>query len=221
MEVTLRSDGKGSLSQRIIIVGAGGFGRELKVGLETYGGYEVLGFIDDISRDPAVLGSIVGHRPIADVKYLVALGQSQDRLRVGLNLLKEGAQLGSVVSPRALVANTYSDRPGTILLGMSDVSANVALGRLVVIMGFAVIAHDCTIEDGATIGNHVFVGGGATVCEAATLHPHSVILPKRRVGARSIVGAGSVVTRDVPPDCTVFGSPAMILSSHGIKPVPF
>ena len=213
-EDTLQTDLSFSLTKSVIIVGAGGFGHELKIGLDTYGGYNVLGYIDDVSTDPFVLGPINGHVPIQDVNYLVALGSSQDRLRIGLCLLQNGARLGSVLSPRALTARTYSDVPGTMLLGMADVSSNVKLGKLVLIMGFSVIAHDCTIEDGVTIGNHVFVGGHAIVGEAATLHPHSVILPQRRIGARSIVGAGSVVVRDVPPDCTVFGNPAKIIQHH-------
>lgn len=195
----------------LIIVGAGRFGQELKVGLETYGGHQFLGFIDDVSSHAKVLGSIKNHSPISTVQYLVAIGNSIDRLRVGLDLMAKGAKLGSVLSPRAWVAHTYRNVPGTMLLGTPDVSANVTLGRLVIIHGFAVVAHDCVIADGVTISNHVFVGGGASIGEAATLHPHSVILPNVIVGARSIVGAGSVVTKNVPDDCTVFGSPARVI----------
>ncbi len=211
MEATLHSSGKFGAPSRIVIAGAGRFGRELRVGLETYGGYEFIGFIDDIVKAGLVIGCISSHAPLNDALYLVAVGNSEDRLAIGRTLIQRGATLASVVSPRALVANTYSDKPGTMLLGMADVSANVTLGSLIVIHGFAVVAHDCIIEDGATIGNHVFLGGGARIGEAATVHPHSVVLPNRRIGARSIVGAGSVVTIDVPDDCTVFGSPARII----------
>lgn len=39
---------------------------------------------------------------------------------------------------------------------------------------------------------------------------HSIILPGVRVGRNSIVGAGSVVKRDVPADCLVAGNPATV-----------
>lgn len=50
-----------------------------------------------------------------------------------------------------------------------------------------------TIEDGA------WLGGSVVVCPGVT------------IGARSVVGAGSVVTRDVPPDVVVAGNPARVV----------
>lgn len=50
-----------------------------------------------------------------------------------------------------------------------------------------------------TIGNSVWIGGGAT------------ILPGISIGDRSVVGAGSVVTRDVPPGVVVAGNPARVV----------
>jgi acetyltransferase-like isoleucine patch superfamily enzyme len=38
----------------------------------------------------------------------------------------------------------------------------------------------------------------------------AIVLPGVHIGARSIIGAGSVVTRDVPPDCVAAGNPARI-----------
>lgn len=49
------------------------------------------------------------------------------------------------------------------------------------------------------IGSDVWIGGGA------------LVLPGVTIGDRSVVGAGSVVVRDVPPDCVVAGNPARIL----------
>ena len=49
------------------------------------------------------------------------------------------------------------------------------------------------------IGHDVWIGGGAAV------------LPGVTIGDRSVVGAGSVVVRNVPPDTLVVGNPARIV----------
>jgi maltose O-acetyltransferase len=48
------------------------------------------------------------------------------------------------------------------------------------------------------IGRNVWVGGGA------------IILPGVSIGDDTLIGAGSVVTRDVPAGATAFGNPARV-----------
>ena len=50
-----------------------------------------------------------------------------------------------------------------------------------------------------TIGSDVWVGGGA------------IILPGVRIGSRAVIGAGSVVTRDVPDDVFAAGNPCRVI----------
>ena len=55
------------------------------------------------------------------------------------------------------------------------------------------------------IGNDVWIGGGA------------IVLPGVTIGDRSVIAAGSVVTRDVPPDMLVAGNPARPLRQLAIR----
>jgi maltose O-acetyltransferase len=59
------------------------------------------------------------------------------------------------------------------------------------------------LESGApiTIGDDVWVGGGAIIC------------PGVNIGARSLIGAGSVVTSDIPPDVFAAGNPCRVVRS--------
>lgn len=50
-----------------------------------------------------------------------------------------------------------------------------------------------------TIGLDVWIGGGAIIC------------PGVSIGDRTVIGAGSVVTRDIPSDVIAAGNPARIL----------
>jgi maltose O-acetyltransferase len=53
------------------------------------------------------------------------------------------------------------------------------------------------------IGSDVWIGGGA------------IVLPGVAIGDGAVIGAGSVVTRDVPAGATVVGNPARIIASAG------
>lgn len=59
------------------------------------------------------------------------------------------------------------------------------------------------LEAGApvTIGNNVWIGGSAIICPGVT------------IGDRSVIGAGSVVTRSIPADVVAAGNPCRVIRS--------
>ncbi|HEY3365097.1 MAG TPA: serine O-acetyltransferase [Symbiobacteriaceae bacterium] len=59
-----------------------------------------------------------------------------------------------------------------------------------------------------TIGDNVVIGNGARVLGSFT------------VGENSLIGAGSVVVREVPPNCTVVGNPGRITKMNGVRVDP-
>lgn len=64
-----------------------------------------------------------------------------------------------------------------------------------------ILSHDMTrnLRAHTRIGQNCFIGG------------RSLILPGVEIGDSCIVGAGSVVTRSVPPNCIVAGNPAKVI----------
>lgn len=74
------------------------------------------------------------------------------------------------------------------------------------------------------IGDNVFIGPGVVftndpypmcekmrgviICDGAVICAGAVLLPGITVGYNAVVGAGSVVTKDVPVDTVVYGNPA-------------
>mgnify|MGYP002627478778 FL=1 len=63
------------------------------------------------------------------------------------------------------------------------------------------MSHDAcrNLKADTYIGNNVIVG------------INSIILPGVRVGSHVVIGAGSVVTKDVPDHCIVAGNPAKVI----------
>jgi maltose O-acetyltransferase len=52
-----------------------------------------------------------------------------------------------------------------------------------------------------SIGDEAWIGGGAVICPGVT------------IGARSVIGAGSVVTRNIPADVFAAGNPCRVIRS--------
>jgi acetyltransferase-like isoleucine patch superfamily enzyme len=61
---------------------------------------------------------------------------------------------------------------------------------------------------GITIGDDVWIGSNVTILDGVTIGPHTII------------GAGAVVTKDVPANTIVAGNPARILRSREVEPTP-
>jgi acetyltransferase-like isoleucine patch superfamily enzyme len=85
---------------------------------------------------------------------------------------------------------------------------NVDIGPGVIIVthdssGKCISSRDITWTKSVVIENNVYIGAGA------------IILPGVRVGHHSIIGAGSVVTRDIPPESVAYGSPARVQLTSG------
>jgi len=116
-----------------------------------------------------------------------------------------------------------------------EIQKNASVGRRCKVSSHTFICEGVTIEDGVFIGHGVaFIndtyprattGEGALQTEAdwkvettvvkrgASIGSGATILSKVVIGENAIVGAGSVVTRDVPPNTIVAGNPARILRS--------
>lgn len=131
--------------------------------------------------------------------------------------VREGAQIGSEC---ILGKNVYID-------------FDVAIGNRVKIQNNCSVYHGATVEDGVFLGPHVVITndlyprainpdgtlkgnddwevGRVQICYGAAIGARSVILPGVTIGRFAMVGAGAVVTRDVPPQGLVVGAPAQLI----------
>lgn len=116
-----------------------------------------------------------------------------------------------------------------------EIQCDVRVGRRVKIQSHTFICSGVTIEDEAFIGHGVMFtndlfprstdrsgakkGGGdwtctpTRICRRASIGSNATLLCGITIGEEAVVGAGSVVTRDVPPRAIVAGNPARILRS--------
>jgi sugar O-acyltransferase (sialic acid O-acetyltransferase NeuD family) len=205
--------------QRLVIAGAGGFGREVFAMIrdinQVQRTWEVLGFLDDnlASLDglplyPPVLGPIDHYRSLQSPHVVCAVANPPVRKQLVERLDAQGARWATIIHPTAGVGLGSTLGKGCIVCVRSIVTVDLRIGNHVHINCLASSGHDTCIGDFCTLSGHVDICGHAILEEGAFLGSHATILPNVRIGAWARVGAGSVVIRDVPPGKTVFGAPA-------------
>lgn len=129
-------------------------------------------------------------------------------------LLAEGVSLTGTVVPIELA--TYSS--GRIEIGkytFINYGSSIAARSSVRIGSYCHLGHYTFVMDNGQhdvirhsdlppskpviVEDHVWIGSKVT------------ILPGVRIGSRAVIGAGSIVTKDIPPRCVAAGNPARVL----------
>jgi acetyltransferase EpsM len=104
---------------------------------------------------------------------------------------------------------------GTVVFPGGIVNTGARLGRHVLVNTRAIVEHDCVLEDGASVGPGVAMGGRVTIGRGAFVGAGAVIAPRISIGAGTIVGAGAVVVKDLPDLVLAYGVPARIIGPTG------
>ena len=201
----------------IIIVGAGGFGREalslIKSINKVSKKWNIKGFIDDninaldgVKCDGEIIGTIKDWIPSENEVYAMGVASPKGKENFA-NILKEkGAKFETLISVNAFVGDYVEIGEGCVITGGSSIGSGVVIGNFVNVAA-SMVGQDAIIGDYSTttgyanitdaqIGKRVFVGS------------QTFIMNKKKIGDDAYISAGSIVFNNVKPGVRVIGNPA-------------
>jgi sugar O-acyltransferase (sialic acid O-acetyltransferase NeuD family) len=210
---------------RLVIVGAGGFGREVHGLVEALnaGGtaVELAGYVDDAGTTDELLARLGTTRlggidvlcesdddRLDDVGYVIAIGAGAVRRAIDERLTAAGLRPAMLMHPMATVGGDNRIADGCILTAGARVTTNITLGRHTQLHVNSTIGHDSVLDDFVSVYPGATVSGNVHLADGVTIGTGANVLPGVTVGAGAFVGAGAVVTADVEPGTTVAGVPA-------------
>jgi sugar O-acyltransferase (sialic acid O-acetyltransferase NeuD family) len=207
--------------KHLIIVGAGGLGREaLQYAREAFAGqFEIKGFLDDNPKEleqrgydlgVSILGGTLNYQPEENERFLVAVGDTKVREMLVERLSSRGAQFATLVHPKAYVAPSAKLAQGCIISPFATVATFTRLEPHVVLGFYAHVGHDSKVGSYGVLSPYAAINGGVVLEKRVFLGTHATVTPGLTIGEDVKIAAGSVVYQNVPSHRLVVGNPGKI-----------
>ena len=215
--------------EKLIVVGAGGFAREVMWQIQSKNKltnqYEILGYVDEST----LKGTIVNSLPVLgddnwllqneiEVNVVIAVGSPSLRKRIYEKLsTNQNLKFPTILAANATYSDTVTFGQGCIICEKSIFTTNISVGDFVVVNPGCIVSHDTNIGDFVTIAPGANLAGNVQVGAGSKIGLGTNIIPGKTIGENSIIGAGAVVTSDIPSNCTAVGVPARPIKCHGTE----
>jgi UDP-perosamine 4-acetyltransferase len=205
--------------KEVIVVGAGGHAKVV-IELLRQSGNHVAYCISGEEEHKECLGVpiLLGDKWIENLRAegfcraFVAIGSNRTRLRMAGVLKQFQYELVNAISPFASISPSARIATGVAVMAGVVINAEAEIGDFSIINTGATIDHDCRIGQAVHVAPQSALAGTITVGDGAFLGIGCRVLPGLSIGEWSIVGAGAVVTKNIPANVTAVGVPAKVLS---------
>lgn len=205
----------------LIIVGAGGLGREVAWLVEDINKntpqWNLLGFVDD-----GVSGSTVeGYPVLGNVDSLfymeplpwviVAIANASVRKRIVEKIQQQGMSMATLIHPSIQSSRFVEIGQGSIICAGSVLTTNITLGLYSIVNPNCFIGHDTVLQNYVSLMPGVHVAGEVKLGEGVYMGLHSCVINRTSIDEWSIIGAGATVVSDIPPNSLAIGVPARVV----------
>lgn len=202
--------------EKIILIGCGGHTRSVVDSIESNGQYEIIGFLDkEVDQGMGYKHyKIIGNDDDLEKFYKAGvrkafitigyLGNSRIRNNLFNKIREIGYLLPNIIDSTAIMAQDVILGVGNFIGKGAIVNSNVVIGDMCIINSRALVEHDCKISNFVHAAVGTTICGGVIINENTFVGANSVVIQEKQIGKNVIIGAGSVVTRDIESNITYF-----------------
>lgn len=213
--------------EKIAIFGAGGFGREVKFLIdqinEKNNSWTFVGFFDDgIEEGTFVNGFKVlgGLKDLNNYKETIsvvfAVGNPIIKRKIIQKIDNNLINFPNLIHPNVQIGSDefVEIGEGCIIAAGTVITVNIKIGNHVILNLLSTVGHDTVINDYASFMPGVNISGEVIIEEGVYVGTGAKIINQVKIGKDTIIGAGAVVSKDIPEKCTAVGVPAKPIKFH-------
>ncbi|WP_298392023.1 acetyltransferase [Flavobacterium sp.] len=212
--------------QNVVIIGAGGFGREVKTIIDAVNKvektYNFIGYYDDgiekgtmINNFP-VLGNLQELNSISEaISVLLGIGDPTTKSKIIAKLSNDKINFPTLIHPSVQISDDeVTISKGCIICSGTIITCNIVIGSFVTLNLMCTIGHDTIVDDFSSFMPSVNISGEVHIKESVYVGTGAKIINQVIIGSGTIVGAGAVVSKSLPENCTAVGIPAKPIKFH-------
>ena len=211
--------------KKIAIVGAGGFGREVKMLIDQINKktptYEIVGFYDDKTYEKKVngldyLGKISEINSVdTSLCLAVAIGEPYTKSKIVNSITNSHIEFPNLIHPTVMIGeDEVTIGKGNIICAGVIITVNIKIEDFVILNLSCTVGHDTTIGSYSSFMPTVNISGEVVIHQGVYVGTGAKIINLLEIGAYTIVGAGAVVSKSLPEKCTAVGIPAKPIKFH-------
>ncbi|CAG2137378.1 acetyltransferase [Cupriavidus numazuensis] len=212
--------------ENIVIIGAGGHAKSVIDVVETQRKHHIVGLVDTSPRE------VMGYRVLGDETALpmivreyridgalIAIGDNSVRAQVAerIRALCPELRFPAAIHPATSIGRGTTIGEGSVVMAGAVINTCTTLGRHCIINTGACVDHDCEVGDYASLAPGIVTGGECKIGAFAAIGLGANLIHGITIGDDVIIGAGSLVARDIEPLTVAYGVPAKVVRTrrHG------
>lgn len=210
--------------KNIAIFGCGGFGREVATLIEEINRhkktYNIIGFFDDaVSANTIINGyPILGginelNKWKGKLSLAIAIGTPTIKVDILSKIINTNIDFPALIHPSVIIGNSnyVTIGRGCIICAYSVITVNVQISDFVILNLGCTVGHDTIIGAYSAFMPSVNISGEVNIKEGVYVGTGAKIINQITIGEKTIIGAGAVVAKNLPSNCTAVGVPARVI----------
>ena len=216
--------------KKLVILGGSGIGMLAASIANDLGCYDVIGFLNDVVEKDELIGKfkkfpVIGkttdlkhYLTMKDYYFFIAyvgLKNEKDTYEKIIELQVPPERFASLIHPTAIIPKGMCTiGNGVLFAPLSQLSPDTTISDNCILLGNSFVGHDSFLAHFAHIATNSVVGANVKIGKAVHIGSNATIREKITIGDFALIGAGSVVLRNVETNSVIIGNPGRVLEKR-------